>query len=154
MSNRAGGRVTRLPIERLLLLLLAVSAAQPGLWALAAPRSFYDDFPGLGLHWVADLGPYNEHLVRDIGGFYLALAVLSMLAARSQQRPLLQATAITWLVFQVPHLLLHLHLAPDYRAGTVLQIGVLAAQLAAAIVLLVLTRATRRSSSCLPSDEP
>lgn len=146
MSNRTGRRVTRLPTERLLLLLLAVSAGQPGLWALAAPRSFYDDFPGLGLHWVADLGPYNEHLIRDIGGFYLALAVLSVLAARSLQQPLLQATAITWLVFQVPHLLLHFHLAPDYGPGTVLQIGVLGAQLAAATVLLVLTR-------CQPSQQ-
>lgn len=140
MSNRTGRRVTRLPTERLLLLLLAVSAGQPGLWALTAPRSFYDDFPGLGLHWVSNLGPYNEHLIRDIGGFYLALAVLSVLAARSLQQPLLQATAITWLVFQVPHLLLHLHLAPDYGPGTVLQIGVLGAQLAAATVLLLLTK--------------
>ena len=38
----------------------------------AAP--FYDDFPGLGRSWVAADGPYNEHLVRDVGALNLALA--------------------------------------------------------------------------------
>ena len=47
-----------------------------GAWALAAPRSFYDGFPMPGLlgAWVASDGPYNEHLVRDVGSLYLALA--------------------------------------------------------------------------------
>ena len=37
-----------------------------GVWALVLPRSFYDDFPAAGRHWVSALGPYNEHLVRDV----------------------------------------------------------------------------------------
>ena len=34
------------------LLVLAVSALAMGLWALLAPRSFYDDFPLPGRAWV------------------------------------------------------------------------------------------------------
>ena len=43
-----------------------------GLQALFTPRSFYDDFP-LGRGWVAMDGPYNQHLVRDVGSLNLAL---------------------------------------------------------------------------------
>ena len=54
------------------LLVLAVSALTVGLWALLVPRSFYDDFPLPGRAWVSTLGPYNEHLVRDVGALNLA----------------------------------------------------------------------------------
>ncbi len=36
---------------------LALVSLQIGLWAQFAPRSFYDDFPGLGRAWVAIDGP-------------------------------------------------------------------------------------------------
>jgi hypothetical protein len=47
---------------------LALIGGYVGLWAAAWPRRFYDSFPGLGRHWVLALGPYNEHLIRDVGG--------------------------------------------------------------------------------------
>ena len=40
-----------------------------------------DTFPGGGRHWLPMLGAYNEHLARDVGALYLALAVLSAGAA-------------------------------------------------------------------------
>jgi len=49
-----------------------------GFWALLAPRSFYDDFPGGGRSWVSALPPYNEHLVRDVGGLPSNLAVVDL----------------------------------------------------------------------------
>ena len=55
---------------------LALSSLQIGAWALFAPRSFYDGFPGAGRSWVSVDGPYNEHLVRDVGALNLAIAVL------------------------------------------------------------------------------
>lgn len=58
------------------LLLLAASALTVGLWTLLVPRSFYDDCPLPGRNWVSALGPYNEHLVRDVGALNLALGVL------------------------------------------------------------------------------
>lgn len=118
--------------QRLLLLALAASAVQPGLWALLLPRSFHDGFPGAGLRWVAPLGGYDEHLVRDVGAAFLALAVLSLLAARRLEPALVQATGVAWTVFQVPHVLSHAHLDPDP-----LQLAVLVGQLALAVGLLL-----------------
>jgi hypothetical protein len=51
---------------------LAASAAYVGFWALIAPHSFYRSFPIPGHHWVSTAGPYDEHLVRDVGGLYLS----------------------------------------------------------------------------------
>jgi hypothetical protein len=51
------------------------------------PRTFYDDFP-FGRAWVEMLPPYNEHLVSDVGGFYLGFALLFAWAAVSLHRAL------------------------------------------------------------------
>lgn len=84
--------------------LLAVGAVI-GLWALLAPRSFYDDFPTSSMHWVASDGPYNRHLVSDVGSLYLALAALTVAAL---VRPALARLAgVVWLVFSLPHWLYH-----------------------------------------------
>lgn len=85
---------------------LALSAALPGLWALFAPRSFYDDFPGLS-SWVSALPPYNEHLTTDVGAFYLGFAVLLAGAALRPHRLLVRVALLAWLVAQVPHLIFH-----------------------------------------------
>jgi len=69
-----------------------------GLWATIAPRSFYDEFPGVGQHWVAADGPFNEHLIRDVGALNLALAVVAigaMLRPRRFSR-LAGATHLVW----------------------------------------------------------
>jgi hypothetical protein len=55
--------------------ILAVVQGVVGVWALLAPASFYARFPVSGHAWVAQLPPYNEHLVRDFGALNLALAV-------------------------------------------------------------------------------
>ena len=70
----------------MLLGILTLSAATVGAWAAFTPRSFYDDFPGLGQIWVAVDGPYNEHLVRDVGALNLALAVVSVCALLTLSR--------------------------------------------------------------------
>lgn len=95
--------------RRWLLLVTALLAVFVGGWAGGAPRSWYDSFPGLGLHWLPVLGPYNEHLIRDVGALYLALAVLSVGAAlRPGQDYLVRLTGAVWLVFSVAHLGYHL----------------------------------------------
>lgn len=58
---------------------LSLTSAVVGVWAQFFPRAFYERFPGFGI-WVAGDGPYNEHLIRDVGGLNLALAVLALLA--------------------------------------------------------------------------
>jgi len=87
---------------------LTLSALQIGVWALLAPQSFYDGFPGFGRSWVAADGPYNEHLVRDVGALNLAIAALLIYAAIRLTRELVTIAAIASLVWGAPHLLYHL----------------------------------------------
>jgi hypothetical protein len=87
--------------------LLAVAAAVVGVWALAAPRSFYDDFPGGGSSWVSAVGPYNEHLLRDVGGLNLTLALLLVVAAVLLERRLVIVALAAYLVNVVPHFIFH-----------------------------------------------
>ena len=98
---------------RVALAILALVGVQVGLWAAFAPQSFYDDFPGSGRVWVAVDGPYNEHLVRDVGSLNLALAVVAIVAFVTLSRAAVIAAGGAWLVYGLPHLVYHLrHLAP------------------------------------------
>ena len=97
--------------------LLAVAAADVGVWALAAPRSFYDDFPGGGRSWVSAVGPYNEHLVRDVGGLNLALALLLVAAAVLLERRLVIVALVAYLVNAVPHFIFHVAHMDELSTG-------------------------------------
>ncbi len=128
-------------ITRIALGYLAAVSLQIGLWAVLAPQSFYDDFPGLGRSWVAVDGPYNEHLVRDVGALNLAFAVLVVAAAVRLTRSLVSIASIAALVWGVPHLLYHLANAGDLSTGdAVASIGGLAAFVILPIALLVWAR--------------
>jgi hypothetical protein len=94
-------------VVRVLLVLMALTSGFIGLWALLAPRSFYDDFPGAGRPWVSADGPYNEHLVRDVGGLNLALTVVAVVAAIVLGRVIVRTAAVATLVYAIPHLAYH-----------------------------------------------
>ena len=95
-------------MQRAVLGYLALTAALIGAWAQFAPRSFYDDFPGIGAPWVSVDGPYNEHLVRDVGGLYLAMTVVLVAAGVTLLRPMVLTAAVAMLATGVPHLIYHL----------------------------------------------
>jgi hypothetical protein len=95
-------------VIRVVLVLLALPTVQVGLWAVLAPRSFYDDFPGGGRQWVAPDGPYNEHFIRDFGGLNLALATILLVAAFHLTPTLVRTASVAALLFAVPHLTYHL----------------------------------------------
>lgn len=97
----------RLPV-RVALGALAVGQGIPAVWALLAPRSFFDGFPGGGRHWLTALPPYNHHLTTDYGAAFLALAVLAALAAVVMERRVVQVAMASWLVAAVPHFAYHL----------------------------------------------
>jgi len=126
-------------LVRLALVVIAASSAVVGLWAQAFPRSFYDDFPGLGRVWVAVDGPFNEHLVRDVGGLNLGLAFVAGLALVSGSHLVARAAGGAALLYGVPHLTYHaMNLdgiaAPDAAAMlTSLTMAVLAAATALAM---------------------
>ena len=86
---------------------LALSSLSIGVWAVLAPRSFYDGFPGFGSVWVAVDGPYNEHLIRDVGALNLALTVLLVGAAWTMSRDVVITAAAAAAVWGTPHLLYH-----------------------------------------------
>jgi hypothetical protein len=106
-SGLAGsGRPALAP--RIGLALVAAAQAEIGVWGLIAPHAFFRNFPGAGHHWVSDLGPYNQHLVRDYAAAELGLAVLLALAALWFQRRLVLATGIAFIVATLPHFVYHL----------------------------------------------
>ena len=122
---------------RLMLWLLAVSAFGVGVQAEFFPRSFYDDFPS-GRGWVAMDGRYNEHLIRDVGALNLALLVLTIGAIVVGSRAISRITAVSWLVYSVPHLVYHLrHLTMAMPGADKVGIAVsLSIPVLAAIVML------------------
>lgn len=107
-----------------------------GLWALAAARSFYEDFP-FGRAWVSTLGPFDEHLVRDVGALFVALSVLLIIAGAVLERRLVQASLVAWLIYALPHFVWHLNSAGSFElSDNVLQLGALGFQLLLPAVLL------------------
>ncbi len=93
---------------RIALAYLALVSLEIGVWAQLAPRSFYDHFPGLGRAWVSVNGPYNEHLVRDVGGLNLGLAAVLIVAFITLSRPTIVAASVASLLYGIPHLVYHI----------------------------------------------
>ena len=77
-----------------------------GLWALLAPHSFYSQFP-FGRGWVEMLPAYNDHLVRDVGGLFLATAGLLLGAAIVMTRAAVVIACVSWLMYALPHAVYH-----------------------------------------------
>ena len=132
-------------VLRIGLALLAVPAFVVGAWAAFAPRSFYDDFPGVGRQWVAPDGPYNEHLVHDVGELNLALVVITVVALVTLVPMLVRAVLAGWIVYSVPHLVYHLRNTDPFSTDDQVSIAAsLALVPILAVVLLVIeVRASR-----------
>jgi hypothetical protein len=131
--------VMRDRIVRIGLVVLGFPSLVVGVWAAFFPRSFYDDFPGMGRVWVAPDGPYNEHLVRDVGELNLALVVVTAVAAVTLVPTLVRAVLAGWIVYSVPHLVYHLRNMEPFSTDDQVSIGAsLALVPIIAVVLLVL----------------
>jgi alkylhydroperoxidase family enzyme len=127
---------------RFLLLALGIPQALIGFWALFAPQSFYDDFPAGTDGWVNVLGPFDEHLVTDVGALFVALGFLLAFAAVSLRRGTVLAAAIAWLIFSVPHFLWHVfNLEPYGSADAVGNTVTLAWTVIGGLLVIYLARA-------------
>ena len=93
-------------IARVALWILAAESALVAVPALVSPRYFYDSFP-FGLSWVDKLPPFNEHLISDVGGFYLAFTLLFAWAAISLRRPLVVPLCVAWGIAALVHFVFH-----------------------------------------------
>ncbi len=95
-------------VIRIALALVAAGQAEIGVWGVAAPRSLFDTYPGFGHHWIAALGTYNEHLIRDFAAAELGFAVLLACAAIWFERRLVLVAGGAFLAATVPHFAYHL----------------------------------------------
>lgn len=121
------------------LVLLAVIQAVTGAWQYFAPRAFYH-LPTV----AADL-PFNEHLMTDVGGLGLALAVVLAAAALRMERSLVQAALAGYLLYSVSHLAFHAtHL--DRLPATDAALLLIALALLPAFALALLLSATRATA--------
>ncbi|QBI19569.1 hypothetical protein ER308_08400 [Egibacter rhizosphaerae] len=132
-------------LTRLCLAVLAAAQLYTGVWALAAPASFYADFPGFGSAWVAPDGPFNHHLVVDAGAGFLATGLALAVAAAWPHWWARLVSLVAYLAHALPHLAYHVvdppgALPPLERA---LSWGLLAVGAAAATALLAWTVRTR-----------
>ena len=154
MHERAVPRPT---LFRVLLVALGAVQFVDGLYALFAPRSFYDDFP-FGRGWVAATPDYSEHLVRDVGGLFLATGALMLLAALWLERRIVIAALMSWLLFAVPHTIYHLFNLDSLETGDAIAnaVSLIATVVLALILAVLLARppaaaATHRAAT--PSGE-
>ena len=126
-------------VLRIGLAMLAIPAAIVGFWAAFAPLSFYDDFPGVGRTWIAPDGPYNQHLVRDVGTLNLALVVITVIALVTLTPMLVRAVLAGWVVYSLPHVIYHLRNMEPFSTDDQVSIaGSLAFVPILAIVLFVI----------------
>jgi hypothetical protein len=121
------------PWLRPALLLLTLTQVVIGAWQLLLPRSFYD------LYWVELLPPYNEHLLRDVGGLNLALAVVLGASTLTMDRRMISTALLAYLTFATYHLAFHVtHLEPFPSADAIAQTTALSLGVAFPLVLLIL----------------
>jgi hypothetical protein len=110
-----------------------------GLWATIAPRSFFDDFPGAGRTWVSGDGPFNEHLVRDVGAWSLGMSVVVVAALWTLSRPLVITAGAAVAVLALPHAIYHARHADVVGSGVdqAVSIGGLFGAVAVGVAVLV-----------------
>ena len=134
------------PIARAALAVLLVSALAVGLPATLTPHAFYEGFPYVR-HWVDLLPPYNEHLVTDVGGLYLAFATLFAWALRSPQPGLVRAVSTAWLLWAAIHLGFHATHLDGFTTGDAIgQLASLAFLLVPPVVAIWAVRPAPRPS--------
>jgi 4-carboxymuconolactone decarboxylase len=136
-----------------LLLALGIPQAAIGLWALVASRSFYDEFPA-GQGWVSALGPFDEHLVIDVGALFVAIGAVMVLAAAWMRRPLVLTATVAWLLFALPHTIWHLtDLGPLSTGDAIGNVVTLAWTVGAPLVVLWLLRQPAATSAPAPAPD-
>lgn len=143
-------------VLRILLVAMGVPNLVAGLWAVLAPRSWFDDFPGWAPRLVAALPPFNEHLATDAGAGLLATGVGAVVAAWLLRRDVVLTAAGVYLVFAGPHALWHLTHPADALTGAenALNAGflVLAASAAVAVLVLALGLPDREPTATSPGS--
>jgi hypothetical protein len=123
-----------------------------GIWITISPTSFYDDFP-LGRGWVEALPAYNEHLMRDVGGLFMATGLVLVVAGVWLDRRVVALALGSYLLFAIPHTIYHLLNLEPYETGdTIGNVIALAATVVLPVYLLV--RLAREGPTPSPPPGP
>lgn len=132
---------------RVVLVVLAVPNLFVGLWAVLAPSSWYENFPGWSPRLVAAVPPYNEHLATDAGAGLFAAGLLALLAAVLMRRDVIMVAMTGYLAFSLPHALYHLASPADALSASEDATNTLSLWVGVAVSTWLLVDAVR-------SDEP
>src|SRR5665809_1350 len=129
-------RMHRLAL-RPLLAILGLYHLLLGVAMVAAPRTFFDD--------VATYGAFNDHYIRDVASFYLALGVVMLVAVAkvSWQTPLLAFATLQYAF----HLLNHLWDVSDTDPGWLGPANAAALALIGAVLFWLLRGGDRRAKT-------
>jgi hypothetical protein len=141
-------------LQKIALVVIAGGSLVVGVWAQGFPQSFYDDFPGMGRVWVAVDGPFNEHLVRDVGGLNLALAFVAVMALVTRSTLLARVTGGAALLYGLPHWVYHAtHLGPyDTGDAVAMLVSLGVVVLAAALLVAPAPASTTPSTPSTPAS--
>ena len=151
------GTLTRYRFEaRFTLIQLGLIQGVLGLYALFFPRSFYEDFP-FGLGWVEALPAFNEHLLTDFGGLFLATSVMLLAASIRLERRWVVVSLVAFLAFSIPHTIWHaFNLEPYSTGNAIANIVTLAATVLLPLGVLFLvskeSRAPRKAGAAAGSN--
>jgi hypothetical protein len=105
-------------LARIGLALVAAGNLEVGLWGEISPRGFYGNFPAPGHHWIAALGPYNEHLIRDYAAAELGFAVLlACMTIWFAERRLVLAGGLAFVAATLPHFAYHLTTTGSFKTA-------------------------------------
>lgn len=123
---------------RLGLAVVGLANLEVGVWGTAAPHAFYTSFPGFGRHWVAPMGPYDEHLLRDYAAAEIGFAVLLICAAIWSTRQVVLIAGAAFVAGTVPHLAYHLTTTGMLSIGdNVASLGAFAIEIAVVAAAMV-----------------
>jgi hypothetical protein len=121
---------------RIGLIYLTVQQTVIGLWQYLLPRAFYDHFPTVSLD-----PPYNEHLMSDVGGLGLSLAVMLLGAAYYLEYRLVAFALLGNFVYAGTHFVFHVTSFDGFSTSEAVVVGVtLGAFVVVPTMLLILAR--------------
>ena len=108
-------------VKRWVRLGVVVTLAAPqlviGLWAVLAPKSWFESFPGFDPRLVAAEPPYNEHLASDVGAGFLATGIVLLVAALWANRAAIGMALLAFAAFTLPHVVYHATNPADALSG-------------------------------------
>jgi hypothetical protein len=98
-------------VKRWVRLGVAVTLAVPqlviGVWAVIAPKNWFESFPGFDPRVVAAEPPFNEHLATDVGAGFVATGVVLLAAAVWANRAAMATALVAFVAFTLPHVVYH-----------------------------------------------